>query len=146
MYSIEKNASRIYQLYENILMSQQSEKSVSDYYSTLRGMWEESNMYQPMTNDIEQLKRQREKFQVAKFLSGLNTNFQNKFEKPTWTSIMTTTGESSMESTLEDSHSTNEAPNATLGPITLSRENTMQYCSVSKRRVLLLGSPPKLLH
>lgn len=59
-----------------LFMLQQGDKLVSEYYSTLRGILEELNMDQLITSDIEQLKRQREEFQVAKFLSSLNSNFQ----------------------------------------------------------------------
>lgn len=45
--------------------------------SSETSLWEvEPNMYQLITSDIEQLKRQREEFQVTKFLSGLNLIFK----------------------------------------------------------------------
>lgn len=72
---MEKNISRIYKLSENIFMLLQRDKSASDFYYTLRGKWEELNMYHPITSDIKQLKWQREEFQAVKFLSGLNFNF-----------------------------------------------------------------------
>lgn len=60
MYSHEKNITRVYELYENLFSR---DRSLSDYYATLKGMWEELNIYQPLSADIQ---KQREEFQVAK--------------------------------------------------------------------------------
>ncbi|XP_048132459.1 uncharacterized protein LOC115726562 isoform X2 [Rhodamnia argentea] len=68
--------SRVYELYEKIFNFKQGDKSLGEYYSALKGMWEELNLYQPITTDLERLKTQRAEFQVAKFLSGLNTDLQ----------------------------------------------------------------------
>ncbi|XP_018716081.2 uncharacterized protein LOC108954493 [Eucalyptus grandis] len=71
-YSQDKNMSRVYELYEKIFNFKQGDKSLGEYYSALKGMWEELNLYQPITTDLERLKTQRVEFQVAKFLSRLN--------------------------------------------------------------------------
>lgn len=73
-YSQDKNMSRIYELYEKIFNFKQGDKSLGEYYSALKGMWEELNLYQPITTDFERPKTQRADFQVAKFLFGLNVN------------------------------------------------------------------------
>ncbi|KAL3721854.1 hypothetical protein ACJRO7_034230 [Eucalyptus globulus] len=75
-YSQDKNMSRVYELYEKIFNFKQGDKSLGEYYSALKGMWEELNLYQPITTDLERLKTQRSEFQVAKFLSGLNADLQ----------------------------------------------------------------------
>ncbi|KAK3420744.1 hypothetical protein EUGRSUZ_G01582 [Eucalyptus grandis] len=75
-YSQHKNMSRVYELYEKIFNFKQGDKSLGEYYSALKGMWEELNLYQPITTDLERLKTQRSEFQVAKFLSGLNADLQ----------------------------------------------------------------------
>ncbi|XP_030521717.1 uncharacterized protein LOC115734883 [Rhodamnia argentea] len=74
--SQDKNMSRVYELYEKIFNFKQGDNSLGEYYSALKGMWEELNLYQPITTDLERLKTQRTEFQVAKFLSGLNADLQ----------------------------------------------------------------------
>lgn len=59
---MENNVSRIYQLYENNLHVATWGQICEYYYGSLHGMWEELNMYQPITSDIEQLKKQHEEF------------------------------------------------------------------------------------
>ena len=71
MYSSDQNISRIYQLYEDIFSFEQGDRSVDDYFSILKGMWDELNVYQPLTTDLKKQQQHREEFWVAKFLSGL---------------------------------------------------------------------------
>uniref|UniRef100_A0A5B6ZV70 Integrase catalytic domain-containing protein n=1 Tax=Davidia involucrata TaxID=16924 RepID=A0A5B6ZV70_DAVIN len=71
MYSSDQNLSRIYQLYQDIFSLQQGDRSVDEYFSILKGMWDELNVYQPLSTDLKIQQRHREEFRVAKFLSGL---------------------------------------------------------------------------
>lgn len=56
-------------------MLQKGNKPLNEYYSMLRCIWEELNMCQPITSDVDQLNKQWEEFQVAKFLSCSNLTF-----------------------------------------------------------------------
>ena len=62
-------------MYAGILHCTQNGRSVSAYYGQLEGMWEEINVYHPLTNNLETMRKQREEFKVAKFLSGLDLEF-----------------------------------------------------------------------
>ena len=57
-------------MYKNLFSLQQGDKSLEDYYSHFKGIIDELNQYHPVTNDIEVLKKQREKLYICKFLSG----------------------------------------------------------------------------
>ena len=57
-FSNKKNISRIYDLYAGILHCIQNDRSVSAYYGQLEGMWEEINVYHPLTNDTETMRKQ----------------------------------------------------------------------------------------
>ena len=76
-FSMEKNVSRVYEVYQNLFLLQQVDKPVSEYYNFFKGLMDELNQYHPVTNDIDVLKKQREEFYVSKFLSGLHSNLQS---------------------------------------------------------------------
>lgn len=76
LYFFDQNLSCINQIYENIFSLQQEEGSVDDYFSKLKAIWDELNVYQPSTTDLAIQKKYRNEFQVAKFLSGLKTNLK----------------------------------------------------------------------
>ncbi|KAL5709075.1 hypothetical protein ACHQM5_019801 [Ranunculus cassubicifolius] len=69
MYSHENNISRIYDLFEALFKTKQGDRPLDEYYSTMKGLWEELLLYQPFTIDLEQQKKQREQFQVALLLN-----------------------------------------------------------------------------
>ena len=69
---MENNVSRVYDVYQNLFLLQQNEKSISEYYSTFRGLIDELTQYHPVTNDVDIIKKQREEFYVSKFLAGLH--------------------------------------------------------------------------
>ncbi|GAV76389.1 UBN2_3 domain-containing protein, partial [Cephalotus follicularis] len=75
-YSQDKNMNRVYDLYDKMFRLHQSGKPLHEYYSTFKGLAEELNVYQPLTNDIDKLKAQRNEFLVSKFLAGLDPNLQ----------------------------------------------------------------------
>ena len=51
LYSSEQNLPRIYQLCQDLFSLQQGDRSVEEYFSTLKGMWDELNVYQPLTTN-----------------------------------------------------------------------------------------------
>jgi hypothetical protein len=67
MYSSEENITRI----QNMFSLQQGDRSIEEYFSLLQGMWDELNVYQPLSTDLQKQQKYREEFRVAKFLSGL---------------------------------------------------------------------------
>uniref|UniRef100_A0A2N9GH48 Integrase catalytic domain-containing protein n=1 Tax=Fagus sylvatica TaxID=28930 RepID=A0A2N9GH48_FAGSY len=71
MYSSEENITRIHELYQDMFSLQQGDRSVEEYFSLLQGMWDELNVYQPLSTDLQKQQKYREEFRVAKFLSGL---------------------------------------------------------------------------
>ncbi|XP_043693371.1 uncharacterized protein LOC122643864 [Telopea speciosissima] len=76
-YSQDTNLSRIYDVYERFFSFKQDGKSLGEYYSSLKGMWEELNVYHPISTDAAVIKSQRSEFLVAKFLSGLDSDLQS---------------------------------------------------------------------
>lgn len=62
--SQEKNILRIHHLYEEIFGTKQNGKPLSEHYASLKGIWEELNVYQPLSADIQVQRSQREEFQV----------------------------------------------------------------------------------
>ncbi|GAV68098.1 UBN2_3 domain-containing protein [Cephalotus follicularis] len=75
-YSQDKNMNRVYDLYDKMFDIGQSGKPLHDYYySTFKGLAEELNVFQPLTN-IDKLKAQRYEFLVSKFLAGLDPDLQ----------------------------------------------------------------------
>ncbi|GAV77240.1 UBN2_3 domain-containing protein [Cephalotus follicularis] len=75
-YSQDKNMNRVYDLYDKMFHLHQSGKPLHDYYSTFKGLAEELNVFQPLTNDIDKLKAHRNEFLVSKFLAGLDPDLQ----------------------------------------------------------------------
>ena len=71
-----KNASRVFEVYEDLFSLQQDDKSLEDYYSHFKGMIDELNQYDPVTNDIKVLKKQHEELYVCKFLSELSSQLK----------------------------------------------------------------------
>jgi predicted component of viral defense system (DUF524 family) len=43
--------------------------------SLLQGMWDELNVYKPLSTDLQKQQKYREEFRIAKFLSGLKSDF-----------------------------------------------------------------------
>ncbi|XP_043697036.1 uncharacterized protein LOC122647788 [Telopea speciosissima] len=76
-YSQDTYLSWIYDLYEKFFSLKQEGKSLGKYYNSLKGMWEELNVYQPISTDAAMIKAQRSEFLVAKFLSGLDSDLQS---------------------------------------------------------------------
>ena len=77
MFSMEKNVSQVYKVYQNLFLLQQNDKSSSEYYNMFKGLIDKLHKYHPITSDVDILKQQREEFSVYKFLSGLLPNLQS---------------------------------------------------------------------
>ena len=75
-YSMKKNASRVFEVYEDLCSLQQGDKSLEEYYNHLKDMIDELNQYHPVINDIKVLKKQREELYVCKFLPGLSSQLK----------------------------------------------------------------------
>ncbi|GMY05189.1 UBN2_3 domain-containing protein [Fagus crenata] len=75
MYSFEENTTRIHELYQDMFSLQQGDCSIKEYFSLLQGMWDELNVYQPLSTDLQKQQQYREEFRVGKFLSGLKPDF-----------------------------------------------------------------------
>ncbi|KAF9600483.1 hypothetical protein IFM89_009932 [Coptis chinensis] len=65
MYSQENNLSRIYDLFESLFKTKTGDQPIDEYYSTMKGLWEELLLYQPFTFNLEKQREQREHFRVA---------------------------------------------------------------------------------
>uniref|UniRef100_A0A5B7BNP0 Retrotransposon Copia-like N-terminal domain-containing protein n=1 Tax=Davidia involucrata TaxID=16924 RepID=A0A5B7BNP0_DAVIN len=75
MYSQEHNVSRIYELFERLFNIQQGNRSLTEHYGTLKGLWEELMLYQPLSTSLEVQRQHREEFLVALLLSSLNSEY-----------------------------------------------------------------------
>ena len=71
MYSSEENITCIHELYQDMFSLQWGDRSVEEYFSLLKGMWDEFNVYQPLTTDLQKQQKHKDEFRVSKFLSGL---------------------------------------------------------------------------
>ncbi|KAF9602276.1 hypothetical protein IFM89_026364 [Coptis chinensis] len=67
MYSQENNLSRIYDLFESLFKTKQGDQPIDEYYSTMKGLWEELLLYQPFTVNLEKQREQCEHFQHKLF-------------------------------------------------------------------------------
>lgn len=50
-------------------------KALKDYYSFVKGRWEELTLYQPFPQDFASWKRQTEQLKEVSFLSGLDAQY-----------------------------------------------------------------------
>uniref|UniRef100_A0A2N9J2P6 Reverse transcriptase Ty1/copia-type domain-containing protein n=1 Tax=Fagus sylvatica TaxID=28930 RepID=A0A2N9J2P6_FAGSY len=61
--------------------------------SLLQGMWDELNVYQPLSTDLQKQQKYREEFRIAKFLSGLKRAFiSSSGVKDKWSARVVPTG------------------------------------------------------
>ncbi|XP_058101349.1 uncharacterized protein LOC131245720 [Magnolia sinica] len=79
MFSESQNFSRVFQLIQEIGRFQQNSRSLKDYYSTLRGMWDKLDMYQPLPSKCKEdhvhAHKQRDDTSIMQFLAGLNSDY-----------------------------------------------------------------------
>ena len=71
-FSTQSNVSRVYELYEQIFAMRQSGRSLPDYYSSLKTLWDQLLQHRPFTTDVTTQKQHWEEFMMASLLSGLD--------------------------------------------------------------------------
>ncbi|KAG6519202.1 hypothetical protein ZIOFF_022694 [Zingiber officinale] len=81
MYGRRHDMLRIYQLSSQIFKLEQGSMSVTNYFATLKGLWDEFDYYQmenwSSTDDHQRYLKLLEKDRIIKFLDGLNAEFEN---------------------------------------------------------------------
>ncbi|KAL5724121.1 hypothetical protein ACHQM5_007422 [Ranunculus cassubicifolius] len=75
-FSHQSNVSRVYELYEQIFSMKQGDKSLPEYYSTMKNLWEQLLQHCPFTADLKVQKKHWEEFTIATLLCGLNSSLQ----------------------------------------------------------------------
>ena len=80
-YGHEKNISRVFEVYEQLFTIRQGERSVQEYFTHLRALLDELEMYQPLTGDVSQMKRYREELAVSVYLFSLNSDLSSQIRK-----------------------------------------------------------------
>ncbi|XP_020261846.1 uncharacterized protein LOC109837879 [Asparagus officinalis] len=78
MYGNEKNASRVFEIYERLFTLKQGDRSVPEFFGELKGLIDELEMHQPTVSDAATLLGYRRDLAVSKFLSGLHPNLQSQ--------------------------------------------------------------------
>ncbi|KAF6155451.1 hypothetical protein GIB67_019977, partial [Kingdonia uniflora] len=69
------------------------DRTLGKYYTELRRMWEELNMYRPLILDLTKLEKQCEEFRVAKFLAGLRPEYEYIKTRSQWETTLSTLAE-----------------------------------------------------
>ncbi|KAG6470736.1 hypothetical protein ZIOFF_071813 [Zingiber officinale] len=81
MYGRRHDMLRTYQLSSQIFKLEQSSMSVTNYFATLKGLWDEFDYYRmenwSSTDDHQRYLKLLEKDRIIKFLDGLNAEFEN---------------------------------------------------------------------
>ncbi|KAG6518818.1 hypothetical protein ZIOFF_022299 [Zingiber officinale] len=81
MYGRRHDMLRTYQLSSQIFKLEQGSMSVTNYFATLKGLWDEFDYYQmenwSSTNDHQRYLKLLEKDRIIKFFDGLNAEFEN---------------------------------------------------------------------
>lgn len=74
-YVHEGNIQRIYELCEDIFLPKQGTKPLQEHYSSVKGKWEELNLYQPFPTDIVTWKKQNKELKVVSFLASFGPHY-----------------------------------------------------------------------
>ncbi|KAG2670262.1 hypothetical protein I3760_14G077600 [Carya illinoinensis] len=77
MYSGVGNTTRIYELCQQFFGLEQGVLGLEKYYSKVMGICEELKIYQPITSDVSIMLKQREEFNVVRFLVGLKPEYES---------------------------------------------------------------------
>ncbi|KAL5714041.1 hydroxyjasmonate sulfotransferase [Ranunculus cassubicifolius] len=64
-FSHQSNVSWVYELYEQIFSMKQGDKSLPEYYSTMKNLWEQLLQHRPFTADLKVQKKHWEEFTIA---------------------------------------------------------------------------------
>ncbi|XP_042946557.1 uncharacterized protein LOC122279793 isoform X1 [Carya illinoinensis] len=77
MYSGAGNITRIYELCKQFFVLEQNALGLEEYYSQVMGICEELKVYQPVTSDVPSMLKQREDFNIVRFLVGLKPEYES---------------------------------------------------------------------
>ncbi|XP_058219066.1 uncharacterized protein LOC131329730 [Rhododendron vialii] len=75
MYFGVNNLCRTYDLHQSFFSISQGDLSLEAYYSKFRGICEELNICEPISSDVKVMRRQRERMQVARLISGASSTY-----------------------------------------------------------------------
>ncbi|XP_058193764.1 uncharacterized protein LOC131310639 isoform X2 [Rhododendron vialii] len=73
MYSGVNNLRRTYDLHRSFFSISQGDLSLESYYAKFRGICEELNICEPISTDVQLMRRQRKRMQVTRFISGVSS-------------------------------------------------------------------------
>ncbi|KAG6651974.1 hypothetical protein CIPAW_06G151000 [Carya illinoinensis] len=77
MYSGAGNITRIYELCKQFFVLEHNVLGLEEYYSQVMGICEELKMYQLVTSDVPSMLKQREDFNIVRFLVGLKPEYES---------------------------------------------------------------------
>ncbi|KAG7986958.1 hypothetical protein I3843_03G108700 [Carya illinoinensis] len=77
MYSGAGNITRIYELCKQFFVLEQNALGLEEYYSQVMGICEKLKVYQPVTSDVPSMLKQREDFNIIRFLVGLKPEYES---------------------------------------------------------------------
>ncbi|XP_058190221.1 uncharacterized protein LOC131307612 [Rhododendron vialii] len=75
LYSGVDNLRRTYDLHQSFFNISQGDDSFEDYYAKFRRICNELDICEPLTADIQVIRRHRERMRVTRFLSGASSTF-----------------------------------------------------------------------
>ncbi|XP_058190207.1 uncharacterized protein LOC131307603 [Rhododendron vialii] len=75
LYSGVDNLRRTYDLHQSFFNISQGDDSFEEYYAKFRRICNELDICEPLTADIQVIRRQRERMRVTRFLSGASSTF-----------------------------------------------------------------------
>ena len=67
---------RMYDLSIQYFELQKGDKTITEYFTKLKRIYEELNVIQPISTDIQKMQKQREQMIVLQFLAGLPSKFE----------------------------------------------------------------------
>ncbi|XP_068657985.1 uncharacterized protein [Aristolochia californica] len=73
--SHEINLSRICELYVKFFNMKHGGRSMTDYFTEIRGLQQEISTFHPFTTNIEDIRKKENQIQVAQFLDGLGLKY-----------------------------------------------------------------------
>ncbi|KAG2729929.1 hypothetical protein I3760_01G271600 [Carya illinoinensis] len=77
MYSGAGNITCIYELCKQFFGLKQGTLGLEEYYFQVMSICEELKMYRPITSDVSSMLKQREDFNIVRFLVGLKPEFES---------------------------------------------------------------------
>ncbi|MFV0960820.1 hypothetical protein QML37_31495, partial [Klebsiella pneumoniae] len=77
LYGEQFNAARMYHLSQKKCNLKKGSGPISEYLGTFKSMWDEMDVYAPITNDLAQAKKLREQDRIFEVLAGLPPDFEH---------------------------------------------------------------------